>query len=294
MTPRPDRPALRYFGSKWSLGPWIESLTPQHDAWVAPFAGSASEVLRKRRSNIEVLNDANHTIINFHRVLRDRREELEVKILATPYSREELARALEPSDDELEQARRTYVVAWQTRGGGATSGWRFQRSTRSRKDSPLQNFYDVSQLEAVQARLLGVFLECSHAFECIARWDGRATLYYVDPPYLAECRNRRSRGAYGKKLDFATADEHRALAEQLHAVRGMVLLSGRPSKLYEELFESRGWIRRDTRVQTSANTLQTESVWLNPAAQRAPGQPLPLPFGNGNESGADAHGGVAR
>jgi DNA adenine methylase len=60
--------------------------------------------------------------------------------------------------------------------------------------------------------------------------------------------------------------EHRALADVLHRVKGMVVLSGYPNDLYEELY--RGWRRLDHHARDDAANLSTESLWLNPAAQQ--------------------------
>ena len=114
-------------------------------------------------------------------------------------------------------------------------------------------------LAAVTARLRGVLIENRPAARIIEQQDHPDTLFYLDPPYLP---TTRSRGKY--RHDLTTA-EHRALLEQLKTVQGMVVLSGYPSPLYDELLP--GWHRidRQTRAENSHRP-RTECLWLNPRA----------------------------
>jgi DNA adenine methylase len=66
---------------------------------------------------------------------------------------------------------------------------------------------------------------------------------------------------------MGTEPEHRALAEVLHACRGMAVLSGRPSALYDELYG--GWVRVDRQALTDGGVLAAEVLWFNPAAAAA-------------------------
>jgi hypothetical protein len=65
------RSALRYFGGKWAIAPWIISHMPSHRIYVEPFGGAASVLLRKPRSKIEVYNDADDEIVGIFRVIQD-------------------------------------------------------------------------------------------------------------------------------------------------------------------------------------------------------------------------------
>ena len=61
--------------------------------------------------------------------------------------------------------------------------------------------------------------------------------------------------------------EHAELLEALLRLRGMVLLSGYPSPLYDAALP--GWQRVERAAMADGALPRTECLWLNPAAQRA-------------------------
>jgi len=264
----PGRPPLRYFGSKWRLAPWIAAHFPAHKCYVEPFGGGLSVLLRKPPSTFEFVNDLDDVVVTFFRVLRERPLDLLRAIERTPFARREFEFAREPvaDGDELEIARRLYVRAWQGRGGLRTqwkTGWRvWKHDVRDRP--PPADFLDTSHLEIVARRLRTVAIDCDDGLNIIRRYDSAETMFYVDPPYLAEVRSVRwRRKAYA--LEFDRPQDHERLARALQRVRGMVVLSGYPSPLYESLYEARGWQRRTLEANTESG-MRTEALWFNPAA----------------------------
>lgn len=273
------RPLLRYYGSKWTIAPWIISNFPAHDAYVEPFAGAAAVLLRKPPEPIEVYNDADGEVVNFFRVMREQPDVLIRAIALTPYSRAELAGAYDPpADDPIERARCLYIRAWQSHGGPRAvwrTGWRFERSD-SRGKPVTKDWDDTDRLQALAARLKNVQIECGDALEVIQRFDSPDALFYLDPPYLPETRSERWR-AKSYTVEFGI-DEHVELAELLRSIEGMALLSGYPSPVYDELFE--GWTcvtktvqidprNKLVRGQMSRKSRAVECLWLNPAAADA-------------------------
>src|SRR3990167_9397763 len=105
----PARPALRYYGGKWNLAPWIIGHFPPHKNYVEPCGGAASVLLQKPRSPLETYNDLDGNVENFFRILRDFSAELIRRISLTPWAREEYELSFRPTDDPIEQARRFFV-----------------------------------------------------------------------------------------------------------------------------------------------------------------------------------------
>jgi len=108
------RPVLRYHGGKWRLAPWVIEHFPYHKVYVEPFGGAASVLMQKERAYAEVYNDLDGEIVNVFRVLRkpEQAERLAYLLAFTPYAREEFVLSYEPSDEPIEQARRTIVRSY--------------------------------------------------------------------------------------------------------------------------------------------------------------------------------------
>jgi DNA adenine methylase len=114
-----------YFGGKQRMAPWIVSLLPEHDHYVEPFAGSLSVLLAKKPSPMETASDLDGELMTFWRVLRDQPEQLLRACMLTPHSRAELTATWEPTDDDLELARRIWCRLAQGRSGTLrNTGWR--------------------------------------------------------------------------------------------------------------------------------------------------------------------------
>jgi DNA adenine methylase len=255
-----DTPVLRYLGAKWQLADWIIAQFPPHKIYVEPFAGSASVFFRKYPSQVEYLNDMDGNVVNFFRMLRERGNELIRAIELTPYSREEYELAFDPCDDPIERARRFYVACWQSFAATVIykSGWRYQKTQLMRSTVP-REFSRTDGLEVAIKRLKQAYIECRPAVEVIERLDSDETLFYVDPPYVKKSRSNGSRNRYTCEM---TDEDHVMLAEVLCQARGMVILSGYKSELYDRLFA--GWTVLEKSTTTNGNGQATEYLWLSP------------------------------
>lgn len=254
-----DTPPLKYLGGKWQIAKWIVSQMPPHRVYVEPFCGSAAVFFRKPPAEIETLNDLNLQVVNFFKVLREQPDELIRAIALTPYARDEYLLAHEHVDDPIEMARRFYVLSFQSFGGHRGSGWR--RLIRIGRGSSLTAEWSrLDGLLAAAHALKGAQIENKNALDLIRECDSSDTLFYVDPPYLPETRSGNGKHRYAHEMD---AVQHRELADVLHSVRGMVLISGYRSALYDELFSD--WRRLEKTTTTNGNNSATECLWLSPA-----------------------------
>jgi DNA adenine methylase len=117
---------------------------------------------------------------------------------------------------------------------------------------------------------LGVLIENRPATQVMLQHDSTTTLHFVDPPYVLSTRARadvKSRKHY--KFEMTDFD-HMNLLASLKNLKGMVVLSGYYSDLYESSLT--GWQMHSTESRKSAQrgtVIATENVWLNEACQKA-------------------------
>lgn len=271
---RPTRPVLRYHspGGKWRLAPWIIGHFPKHRVYVEPFGGAASVLMQKPRSQVEFYNDLNGEVVNLFRVLRDHGDQLREALFLTPFARAEFHASYEPTEDPVERARRTVVRAQMGFGTSALvrsrTGFR-RTSTRSKRAGYADDWASyVDVIPDIVDRLRGVVIENEPATKVIADLDAPDVLIYCDPPYVHGTRGTVA-GSNGYAEEM-TDEDHRALADVLHAAKGCVVLSGYPSPLYEDLYGSWRCETRPARMQgNSGPEERMEALWLNEAASIA-------------------------
>lgn len=277
----PRRPVLRYHGGKWLLAPWIISHFPPHRVYTEAFGGAASVLMRKPRSYAEVYNDLDGEVVSLFRVLRDPATagELERVIRLTPFARAEFEQSYGPSDDPIEQARRTVARAFMGFGSPSASGNKtgFRSNSNRSNTTPAHDWAAFPAcLLAFTERLHGVVIESRPAAEVLVQHDSGEALHYCDPPYPLS--TRKGKNPYCKKgyrFEMTDAD-HRELAAVLRQLRGGVVLSGYACELYDiDLYPD--WHRVERAAHADGARDRTEVLWLNRAAtSRLPQACLPL------------------
>lgn len=262
-----DRPLMRYHGGKFRLAPWIMSFFPEHKTYVEPFGGGAGVLLQKKRAYAEVYNDLDSEVVNVFRVLQspDRSSELKAKLALTPYSREEFALAQTGTNDPVEKARRTLIRAYMGFGSAGASkartGFRIDSGRNYATAFHIWSGFH-EHLGMFIDRFKGVLIENRAATTVIENHDRDDTLFFVDPPYLHSTRVIGSNQYYRHEM---TDDEHVVLLEQLKSLKGLAVVSGYESDLYND--HLRGWTKHKTSSRIAASRgagIRTEVVWLNP------------------------------
>ncbi|HQS59932.1 MAG: DNA methyltransferase [Gallionellales bacterium 35-53-114] len=269
----PTRPLLRYHGGKWRLADWLISHFPAHRVYVEPFGGAASVLLQKPRSYSEVYNDLDGEIVNVFRVMQcpEKRDRLMEMLRFTPYARAEFELAWQPTDDQVESARRVIIRAQMGFGSaGATKGSTgFRRDTARRYTTAMMDWVRYRDcMPPIIERMTGVQIENRPALDVIRTNDADGVLFYIDPPYMHDTRVMDGGTRYYRHE--MTNDDHAVLLDQVSKLRGMVVLNGYHSRLYDTALT--GWTKYSKQSRAAAargTAIRTEVIWLNQACADA-------------------------
>jgi len=261
--------AFGWYGGKYSHLDWLLPLLPNTHHYCETYGGSAAILLNREPSMVETYNDIDGEVVNFFRVLRDKKEDLLYAIGMTPFSRQEFQLAIESNGNgehlsDVERARRFFVRARQVRTGLAqtASNGRWANclaTSRAGMAGAVSRWLgSVEGLEYIATRLLRVQIEHDDALAVIKRYDSPDTLFYCDPPYPHESRGDKNAYKY-EMSNF----EHIHLANILKNVQGKVAISGYKCDLYDELYGDWNIHVAPTKKALSIKSERTEILWTN-------------------------------
>lgn len=267
-----NRPLLRWHGGKWLLAPWIISNMPKHRIYVESFGGAGSVLMRKPRCYAEVWNDLDHDAVNLFQVLRSgRAEELRTAIELTPFAREEFEISYKPATDVVEKARRLVIRSFMGFGSDGCNDARptgFRANSNRSGSTPAHDWTNLhDNLKAVVDRLRGVVIENRDAKAVMLQHDNAETLHYVDPPYVWSTRAKVKKSERKNYRHELNDDDHVALLDFLQTLKGMVMVSGYRSDIYDVTLKN--WKRLEREALADGARKRVEVLWLNPACVTA-------------------------
>lgn len=217
---KPTLPAAPYLGGKRNLAKRLIARIDviDHVTYAEPFIGMGGVFFRRSHApKAEVINDLNQDIATFFRILQRHYVQFMEVLRFTITTRTEFERLVNTDPDtltDLERAAR-FLYLQRTTFGGRPRNHSFGVSP----DRPAR--FDVTRvgpmLEDLHARLAGVVIECLAYDAFITRYDRKATLFYIDPPYHG------SETDYGRGL--FSRDDFERLATLLRGIKGRFILS---------------------------------------------------------------------
>lgn len=228
-----SRTPLSYYGGKQRMLQHLLPLIPEHVIYTEAFAGGAALYWAKEPSQVEVINDLNHCVSAFWRVLKSEYEALRDEISNTLHSRDAYYDALHVLErphlfDDLKCAWAIWVGCIQGFGSKPESwGYDLKGATIKKINNKVAEFGPH-----LAQRLARTTVECNDALRVIASRDREDAFHYVDPPYFnSNC---------GHYAGYSEQD-FRALLELLSKVKGKFLLSSYPSDILAEFTRLHGW-----------------------------------------------------
>lgn len=93
---------------------------------------------------------------------------------------------------------------------------------------------------------------------CIDKLDFEKAFFYCDPPYVAE--SRASFNDY--KYEF-TVQDHIDLSDKLHKIKGLAMISGYNSKLYDDLYKDWFKVEFPPKMNNIRSSMVQEVIWMN-------------------------------
>lgn len=271
---------LKMFGGKHYLARKIARLFPPHTHYVEPYAGGLSVLLAQNpEGRSEVVNDINGGLMNFWRVLQSNAHYCEFQriVEAVPFSQDEWRNATAwlnaegCKDGACVVWAVNYFIACRQSLSGRMRNFSALSKTRTRRGMNEQVASWLSAVDGladVHARLQRVVIYNMEALDVISREDSSDTLFYLDPPYMAQ--TRRSPDVYDDEM---TNEQHQRLLETIILARGKVAISGYHCELYDAMLKHwhcTEWEIPNHASHTDKKRVMTECVWTNFPVERKP------------------------
>jgi DNA adenine methylase len=213
-TPDPVKPAIAWPGGKRWAAKIILPLIPDHDCYCEPFAGGLAILCAKAPSSNEVVNDTHGDLVNFYRVVKYHRGELERELALELNSRKALADYREqPGLTDIQRAARWYRRMRISFGGMDRKGFAVSAGPTP---GPASVAYAMRLLQPLSERLATVTIEHLDYARCLELYDRPRTFFFVDPPYT-HCGDT----VYGSW----TVDQLAGLLARLRRLQGQWLLT---------------------------------------------------------------------
>lgn len=263
---------INWYGGKYYMKNTIIDLFPKHKYYIEGFGGAAHILLHKQSSVIDVYNDIHEGLYLFFKLLRDNetRERLLFAIQMTPYSRQEFYISRDEWEnqvDEIEKARMFYIKTMQSFSGVGQS-WSYSKNKSRRGMSQAVSKFlgntDENMINVIE-KLRTIQVENLDIIDLINKYDNPDSLFYLDPPYIAE--TRVSEKVYDNEM---SNKKHQELIDKIIDISGKCIISGYDNPLYNKLTDC-GWNKlnigeyknRCGDKESKKTKTKDEFVWVN-------------------------------
>ncbi len=173
---------LPWPGGKSWLVPRLLRLIPPHRCYCEVFGGAGAFLLSKPRSEVEVYNDASNRLVELFRCVRFHRDALLEEMELVLNSRDEFkAFIAQPGLTEIQRAARWFFRVSTCFGGSSIDS--FGVAKKNGGAAMGSRIGRLNKLAALSQRLDRVCIERLDWRDCLCRYDGLETFFFLDPPY---------------------------------------------------------------------------------------------------------------
>jgi DNA adenine methylase len=270
---------LKWYGGKTPLGSRLRALAPPHLHRVHAYGGGLGEFWNWPHEEVsEVVNDVNHLLTNFFRVLQSKKlfPRFKRQAQAIPFSEVEwrhhygkcLATKSIPRTS-VAAAVSLFVCCRQSRAGECRefAPLSRRRLRRDRNEQVSAWLTAIEGLPEVHTRLLRVVIKETPALQLIRKEDTEHTFFYLDPPYLHQTRS--STAVYGQDGEHEmTEEQHEELLQLITSseLSSQFMISGYNSDLYESYLGNWRKVEFDRANSVAGGSTKrrmVECVWMN-------------------------------
>lgn len=261
---------LKWHGGKSYLAKWIVGHFPdrrKYSHFHETHAGGLSVLFSHNPDGkAETVNDLNSELSNFWSVLSKTPDRMLRELWGTPLSESvwDASLASLADSDSVRRATAFFIRYRQSRQGlGKSFVTPTTRIRRGMDENASSWLSAVDGLFDAHCRLIRVGIRTMDAVDFIQMYDHPRALFYVDPPYVHS--QRSAKNAYEFEM---TDDQHRSLLDCLVSIKGMFVLSGYHSELYDQWARDNHIVIAEKKIDNKASgkktkEIKTEVLWMN-------------------------------
>lgn len=242
------RAPLGYPGGKSKSVKQIIPFLPYRGGYCEVFGGSASILLARHSSDLEIYNDRYGGIVSFYRCLRDpfKCQKLIERLELTVHSREEFIwckETWEDVTDDVERAARWYYMHQNSFGQQERNFGRAGKGGKGQHGNALRN--NLKFFAPVHDRIRNVQIENLDWRHCLSDFDHHSMVFYLDPTYV-----KYAKGAYVHNM---TTEDHHEMIDRIQHLDGFVALSGYDDEETRAIYNKYPWSQILTWQQTTSS-----------------------------------------
>lgn len=233
--------------SKWAITHFPDNY--QNMIYLEPYYNDLSILINKEKSNVEIINHNNESILNIYRSVRNEPKEFLNKIRKHKISKKYFDTIQSQNVDKLDYLESAVAELFLIKSSLQEQKSLFNKNlTLTSWKSYLKNISNFSK------RINEVFLFNENPIFLIESFNFEDCFLYCSPPHLKESNN--SKKLYESDISM---EEHKNISYLLDSFKGKVILSGIISPLYKRIYKNWNIFKSSYKSKNK----KLEVIWKN-------------------------------